>query len=496
MGTYGGPNIVTDGLVFSVDAANKKSYPGSGTSITDLSGNGNTGTLTNGPTFDGGNIGSINFDGSNDFVTFGTSFGNFGTDNFNVSLWIKTTQNNNAYSGVIAKFASNAGLWIQLNPITKNVWFGWHGSTYLTSTASVNNGEWRQISCQRTGDTTAQIYVDGVLVSSGAGRTGTSNSNATFDIGRINISGRYYSGKTAAVTFYNRALTAAEVFQNFTANRRRFSIPISHMVATGGTITTIGDYKIHTFTSSGTFEVTSGDNVNGTVVEYLIVAGGGGGGTLLGSGGGAGGLLQSSRHFVSMGEHTVTIGAGGAGATVERQRGASGNNSVFSSITATGGGGGGANAAGQRDGGAGGSGGGASYNGTAGAGTAGQGNNGGVGRTSSNFNQAGGGGAGAVGGNGTSSPNVAGDGGIGLQSSISGTNTYYAGGGGGSAYVTDNGTPGDGGLGGGGDGGVVAGSNASANTGGGGGGADRTAGSTPAGGNGGSGIIIIKYKFQ
>ena len=61
------PKIVTDGLVFAVDAANKKSYPGSGTTWTDLAGS-NDGTLTNGPTFDSGNGGSIVFDGSDDYI--------------------------------------------------------------------------------------------------------------------------------------------------------------------------------------------------------------------------------------------------------------------------------------------------------------------------------------------------------------------------------------------------------------------------------------------
>lgn len=66
MATNGGPNIIQNGLVFALDAANKKSYPGSGTTWKDLSGNGNDGTLTNGPTFDSGNGGSIVLDGTND----------------------------------------------------------------------------------------------------------------------------------------------------------------------------------------------------------------------------------------------------------------------------------------------------------------------------------------------------------------------------------------------------------------------------------------------
>ena len=68
MGISRGKSIVTDGLILYLDAANKKSYPGSGTVWSDLSGNANTGTLTNGPTFDSSNNGSINFDGTDDLV--------------------------------------------------------------------------------------------------------------------------------------------------------------------------------------------------------------------------------------------------------------------------------------------------------------------------------------------------------------------------------------------------------------------------------------------
>ena len=78
MATLYAPRIVTDGLVLCLDAGNRKSYPGSGTSWVDMSGNNNTGTLTNGPTFGGGNGGSIVFDGVNDFVNFSNYLWSYG----------------------------------------------------------------------------------------------------------------------------------------------------------------------------------------------------------------------------------------------------------------------------------------------------------------------------------------------------------------------------------------------------------------------------------
>ena len=101
----------------------------------------------------------------------------------------------------------------------------------------------------------------------------------------------------------------------------------SYIVATGGTITTIGDYKIHEFTSSGTFTVTSAPAA--ATVEAMVVGGGGGGRY---GGGGAGGYVYNSALAVSTGSYAVTIGAGGS-------EGADGSNSVFSALVAIGGGG-------------------------------------------------------------------------------------------------------------------------------------------------------------
>ena len=280
---------------------------------------------------------------------------------------------------------------------------------------------------------------------------------------------------------------------------------------TGGTISNSGGYRIHTFTSSGTFANT----LNSLSVDYLVIAGGAGGGGA--GGGGAGGLLTGTS-TLSATNHTVTIGGGGAGATTgDGTRGSNGTNTSFGSVATTiGGGGGGGYTGSNEDGLAGGSGGGGGYaQGTGGAGTAGQGYRGGntVDSTQTPFNCSGGGGAGAIGN--SDSGSTSGTGGIGLQSSINGTNLYWAGGGGGGAQGSTS-TSGNGGLGGGGGGanysggtpgtgggsalntggnGVESSSNAlggagGANTGGGGGGMGI---SVHNGGAGGSGIVIVRY---
>lgn len=287
-------------------------------------------------------------------------------------------------------------------------------------------------------------------------------------------------------------LTATNAFGSDDETKAGYVTSASFIVATGGTITTDGDYKVHTFNASGTFQVTSGSGN----VQYLVVAGGGGGSQL--GGGGAGGYLTNGAYdyAVSVNSYTVTVGAGGGGGSGSSQ-GGDGGNSVFATITATGGGGGGAVSNTNRHGRNGGSGGGSGTEsggvyapGTPGTGIVGQGKNGGsAGATGGNAG-GGGGGANAVGGNGNGgAPPTGGNGGSGLASSITGSSVTRAGGGGGGGASVR----GTGGAGGGGQGnqGGSAGSAGTANTGGGGGGGYWSTGFA-----GGSGVVIVRYKFQ
>jgi len=288
----------------------------------------------------------------------------------------------------------------------------------------------------------------------------------------------------------------------------------TYITATGGTISTVGNFKVHTFTGPGTFTVCSVGNACGSnSVDYVVVAGGGAGGSHTGGGGGAGGYRESSGTAsgsysasplgcgvsalpVSAQGYPITVGAGGVAAP--DAKGAEGANSTFSTITSAGGGGGSGSYPSTVAAAAGGSGGGGggSCGQTGGAGNTPpvsppQGNPGG--NSVLTFETGGGGGAIAAGGSGTAPNGGAGPGGDGATSNITGISTARAGGGGGS---TDNSPQGAGGAGGGGAG--VAqpspGNSGTANTGGGGGGNHN--GSPSKGGNGGSGIVIIRYKFQ
>ena len=283
------------------------------------------------------------------------------------------------------------------------------------------------------------------------------------------------------------------------------------VAATGGCVTTSGDYKIHAFTGPGTFTVTNAGNSQGSnTVDYLVVAGGGAGGsTGPGSyeagGGGAGGLRTATSFPISATAFPITVGAGGAGSP----SGNNGNQSIFSTITSAGGGKGGPSGSPSQDGYSGGSGGGSGQ----GSGTGGAGNTppvappqGNPGGSSTTPGRGGGGGGSSTAGQGG---NPAGIGGSGTDVTptfgtapqpfyiANGPNAgpssggIFAGGGGGA-------TPGQpGGPGGGGNGSPNAtGYAGTANTGGGGGGITTPSPPGGSGGSGGSGIVLIRYKYQ
>jgi len=278
-----------------------------------------------------------------------------------------------------------------------------------------------------------------------------------------------------------------------------------YIIATGGTITQDGNYKVHEVLSTDVFDVTQVGSSPYNEVEVLLVAGGAGGGSGrydgFGAGaGGAGGVKPISNHIVSVQSYPILIGAGSPGSNSAASA-SNGSDSSFDSIVSIGGGKGGNSVNGIQNGGDGGSGGGATVGGAiigiAGLGTIGQGYDGDTTSVNAPYRGGGGGGAASAGSFGETS----GNGGDAYLSSISGTPAYYGGGGGGGQYYN---TPGEiGGVGGsgvGGNGGDIGtggvGLNAVINTGSGGGGAGYhyiAPGTFLAGGNGSSGVVYIKY---
>lgn len=221
------PGMVTTGLKLYLDAANLTSYPGSGSTWSDLSGNNNHATLYNGPTFNAGNGGSIYTDGTNDYAV--SSYIGSPTDSLTYAAWFK---NDNTFEPkfVLTRGRDGGGnTWSLFLHITTA---GKAGASVVTlpsnnqsgvngtSTLAIN--KWYYVTAVWKAGQSIKIYVNGVLegtasVTESILRTSTSG----FGIGSVNTS-NFTSGYTAVVQVYNKALSNAEILQNYNAHRYRF----------------------------------------------------------------------------------------------------------------------------------------------------------------------------------------------------------------------------------------------------------------------------------
>ena len=240
MPTHYGPKVVTDGLVLALDAADRNSYPGSGTTWTDLSGNGNTGTLVNGVGYNSANFGSLVFDGVNDFVLRTTSNG-FGTANLppaaSMEIWANVTRKGGgsfAYQK-LAGFRNDSNFDFYFLILDSS------GATVLTearirTSTTVTGiyadfpisyfGKWTHIVFTANVNRT-DLYLNGVLVGSDTSLTGSfPATSGNFNVGKNPGAGNAWQtkGNISSVRFYNRPLTATEVAQNFNALKGRYGI--------------------------------------------------------------------------------------------------------------------------------------------------------------------------------------------------------------------------------------------------------------------------------
>ena len=231
-------NIQTKGLVFYIDAAYKKSYPRSGTVWTDLVG-ANNGTLTNGPTFNSDDGGSIVFDGVNDVVTvpdnstleidavtisIWTQFGS-DVDGFAATVFGRTGGGNSPYKIRSAGSAATSNIYFQTRNSDASLGVG--PTVTPGSTFSLN--EWVNLSFSYdydNSDARMQVYVNGQLHDSNTsgGATLKIDSSQSFEAMRSAHDGAHRSGKIANVQIYNRGLTASDVLQNYNAQKQRFGL--------------------------------------------------------------------------------------------------------------------------------------------------------------------------------------------------------------------------------------------------------------------------------
>ena len=450
-----------------------------------------------------------------------TSAGNRRT--FTYSVWVKRSDDGaGGINHTLFDTAAGDGIHIRAGSNASHIQVNYGTDKEVVTNALFRDkAAWYHIvvaidTTQGTDTNRIKVYVNGVQQTFSAANYPNQNVDGHFNnavvhkIGRQAALARYFDGYMAEINFIDGLALGPTHFgttdpaagneqwlpTRFTGTygNNGFYLPFKGYgiaVATGGTITTDGDYKVHSFTSNGTFEVTSITNTDPSLtgaataeIEYLIIAGGGAGAadgstTNGNGGGGAGGYIPGSALLTAQ-TYAVVVGAGGVGALSANA--VTGGDSSFNSITADGGGGGGYYVNTPGEGGGSGGGGGATSGAGGGVTTAGFGNSGEAG-----YSGGGGGGGGAGEDGGT---DATGQGGDGLASSITGSSVTRAGGGGGSIPSGTAKVGGDGGGGAGGSGG--AGTDGSANTGSG-GGAGVSGGES---GSGGSGIVIIRYKFQ
>ena len=233
MGLAHSPRIVTDNLVLALDAANSKSYGGSGTTWIDISGKGNNATLTsmNGANFDSANGGSFTFDGTNDYVTETSSLSDtFWQGKWTASFWVNFDTISTATTGGSDKILLHHGtssLREGLHLVQRNsrIRLGLF-SDDLESTNTVSTGTWYNLVFTLNNTSYAkQIYINGTLDTSHTGSGAYAGSGTNTRIGGIVLSfGSTFDGSMSSCSFYNRVLTASEIQQNFNAYRGRYGI--------------------------------------------------------------------------------------------------------------------------------------------------------------------------------------------------------------------------------------------------------------------------------
>jgi len=230
MGFYRGPNIVTDGLVFALDAGSERSYPGSGTAWNDLSSNKSVYTLNNGPSFDSGNGGTFDFDGVDQHANSGSAPITAGSTAYSMEAVFKTNTTSAIQvvweQGTTVQTTGTRASMLLLNNGTggfngqsadfhainysANIWYHW----LITMDTSLSTNK-------------CKIYVNGTLSAQG-----NPNNQATLNIGadgsrvgnKLSNSTENFDGNIALTRAYNRVLTAAEVLQNFNAQKSRFGL--------------------------------------------------------------------------------------------------------------------------------------------------------------------------------------------------------------------------------------------------------------------------------
>jgi hypothetical protein len=228
------PKIITDNLILYLDAANTKSYPGSGTVWNDLSRSQNNGTLVNGPTFNSGSNGSIVFDGVNDRIDISPT--NFNLSEVSINMWFITNDISSDFLRLIHKAdttGTTRGFIIANSATNGKLIFGYQ-SNYTTgellrrSTNLISTSVWYNIAMTYNSSGGIKIYFNGIEdigeIATSPDTGWLSTTGNLFSIGSRAGGPLYFNGNIAQVSIYNRTLSPQEIQQNYNATRQRFGV--------------------------------------------------------------------------------------------------------------------------------------------------------------------------------------------------------------------------------------------------------------------------------
>jgi hypothetical protein len=241
MGISGGPDVIQDGLVLTADPADINSFRSGSTLIYDLSGNNNTGTLTNGPVFDSGSIKSIFLDGANDYINLGAGSSLDISNNVSFDIWFKLGNNygvvGSNWGGIISKrnqfspFTTTFGVNQNGTGNIFQVFFATGGSYRILAISTsqyFSSNTWTHLSAtyeQSGSNTVISMYKNGLFATSSllAGNV-PSTPSINLTVGASYVANEFTNMDCGGCRIYNRALSASEVAQNYNATKTRFGL--------------------------------------------------------------------------------------------------------------------------------------------------------------------------------------------------------------------------------------------------------------------------------
>lgn len=223
MSRFHGPKISTEGLVLCLDAANAKSYPGSGATWSDMSGNGYNLTLTNSPST---SIYGLSLNGTNQYayVNHGGNLG-FSSGNFTISVWHRNNDSSTTFNGIISNDNTGDNAWKIFRDSGQSYYNARSGATFTTAFPAYTVNRFHHYAYTFNAGTVI-LYFDGAVVSTNSSvASPTSQNFLVFGSYRYNdaLSNSFLANQTIGATaLYNRALTKDEILQNYNLTKSRF----------------------------------------------------------------------------------------------------------------------------------------------------------------------------------------------------------------------------------------------------------------------------------